>query len=348
MGLRVGLVGLAQAESFIDIFNSHPGVEVTAICDIDEERLKRVGDEHDIDLRFTDFQDLAEAKLDIVEISTPIQVHGEQAIAALANGKHVLCQYIAASDRVQAHELLEAWRSSGKCYMTIETDCYEARNRTMMEMAGRGLLGNVLWGRGHYVHDCKDMGYRSDGSLTWRGELWRRGMGGLAAGVHTTLPLLKIFRETVESVYALGSGPRQRPEFGWSDAINALCRFTSGRWIEIQWDVLSYHPGLRGYYLQGTKGCFDIDRAAFLDGNSVSPWKGLVELRTELGLDAAEDSGGHGSSFQLCIGEFLDAVASGEAPPCDIFDALHVTALGWAIDESMCTGRPARVPQFPP
>ena len=44
MAHRVGLVGLRQAEAFIDIFNQMPNTEVVGLCDIDRELLQRVGE----------------------------------------------------------------------------------------------------------------------------------------------------------------------------------------------------------------------------------------------------------------------------------------------------------------
>ena len=119
---KVGLVGLAQARYFAGIFNAYPQFEVTALCDINRNLLDYVGDELSISQRFTEYDSFLERDLDVVELSTPIQVHGQQGIAALKRGKHVLCQYIAASNPQEGEELLKAAQASGKKYMFIETD----------------------------------------------------------------------------------------------------------------------------------------------------------------------------------------------------------------------------------
>ena len=200
---RVGVVGLRQAAGLINIFESHPDTRVTAICDINEALLSEVGERHGIEQRFTDYEAFVQTDVDIVELSTPIQVHGQQAIAAMREGKHVLCQYIAAKDLAEASELLCVARASGKKYMFIETDCYEQKNRIMMELARRGVFGELTSGRGEYIHDCKRLGYNPDGSYTWRGEQWMQGLGAMAVGVHTCMPLLKMFGEWVETLCAI-------------------------------------------------------------------------------------------------------------------------------------------------
>ena len=155
MGHRVGLVGLKQSQRFIDIFNQMPNTRVTALCDLDESLLNEVGENAGIEAssRFTDLAQMLESDIDIVELSTPIQVHGQQSIEALKHGKHVLCQYIAASNRSEAEELQSVAALSGKKYMYIESDCYERKNMVMRALIQQGSLGTLTMGRGHYIHD---------------------------------------------------------------------------------------------------------------------------------------------------------------------------------------------------
>lgn len=111
-------------------------------------------------------------------------------------------------------------------------------------------------------------------------------------------------------------------------------------------DVFSWHPVLTGYCLQGTKGCFEFDKAAVVEDGELSPWKGLDELEREFGLDVALDSGGHGSAWAMCLRTFLDAIEQDREPPQNLSDALHITAIGWAANESLRTGKPAEVMRF--
>jgi predicted dehydrogenase len=197
---RIGLVGLGVGSAFFEVVRGIPDVEVAAVCDTDAERLDRVKAEQGIERTFTDFEQLLGGDVELVVISTPIQVHGQHALAAMEAGKHVLCQYIAAMDPDEAEALIRAKRASGVRYMFIETDCYERKNLVMMELAKRGILGELTMGRGHYIHDCKTMGRKPDGSLTWRGELWMESPGGRVSAVHNAMPLLEAFGERVAEV----------------------------------------------------------------------------------------------------------------------------------------------------
>jgi len=76
-------------------------------------------------------------------------------------------------------------------------------------------------------------------------------------------------------------------------------------------------------------------------------WQSLEELAVEHRLDdIAEDHGGHVSSWEMCVGEFISAIVNDTRPRMDLYDALHITAIGWAAEESMRTGKCVEVIQY--
>ncbi len=344
---RIGVVGLRVGSAFFNVARQMPEVEVGAICDIDEDRLRQVGEEQGVENAYVSFDDMLESDIDVVVIATPLLAHGPQAMAAMNAGKHVLCQYIAASDENEAQALIQTARTSGCKYMFIETDCYERKNMIMMELARKGAIGDLTIGRGHYIHDCKTMGRNPDGSLTWRGEIWMESPGGRVSAVHNAAPLLEVFGERVIEVYSYGPGPRTMPEYAKHDRVTTVGKLPSGRIVEFVDDVFSWHPTRCGYALQGTQGCFEFERAALVEGGELSDWKDLDTLEAEHDLgEAIHDSDGHGSAWAACLRAFLTAVEQDTRPPQDLFDALHITAIGWAANESLRSGLPARVVQF--
>lgn len=211
------------------------------------------------------------------------------------------------------------------------------------------MLGDLTMGRGLYIHDCKSLGKHADGSLTWRGELWMEGpgAGSRTCAVHTAMPLLEIFDERVSEVYSYGPGAHTLPEFSMNDRVTIVAKLPSGRVLEFVHDIMSWCPHVFGYCLQGTKGYFEIDRAAVLDGAQLSPWKALEDLEKEFDLESlVKDSDGHTSAWAACLQTFLTAIEQDTVPPQDLFDSLHITAIGWAANESLLSGAPARVRQF--
>ena len=71
----------------------NPAFRVATICDLDEGRLAAIGDEFGIDAAHESFDDLlADPAIDIIDICTPPQLHRPMVEAALAAGKHVVCE----------------------------------------------------------------------------------------------------------------------------------------------------------------------------------------------------------------------------------------------------------------
>ena len=77
-------------------YSLNPDVEIYALCDINEERLNRRGDEYHVDpaRRFTDVNEMLAAcpEIEAVSVCTWNAAHAQCAIAALNAGKHVLCE----------------------------------------------------------------------------------------------------------------------------------------------------------------------------------------------------------------------------------------------------------------
>jgi len=85
--VKVAVVGLGFGAEFIPLYQKHPDAECYAICQRNEENLKKVGDMFKVERRFTRFEDLLRVKeIDAIHIVTPPAAHGPMAVAALEAG----------------------------------------------------------------------------------------------------------------------------------------------------------------------------------------------------------------------------------------------------------------------
>ena len=91
-GQKIGIVGLSRGKGFVRVFDAHPEVEVTALCDVDESKLAETGKAFGLgdESLFADYDEFLNADMDAVMIATPIPYHTEQSIKALESGRHVL------------------------------------------------------------------------------------------------------------------------------------------------------------------------------------------------------------------------------------------------------------------
>src|SRR5690349_10652880 len=110
MTLRIGVAGVGfGATVHIPAFQSE-GVEVAAVFSRRRERAQEAADKYGIDHVFTDYDKmLAMNGLDAISVVTPPPLHHSMSLAALAAGKHVICEKPFALNQGEA---LEMWRAA--------------------------------------------------------------------------------------------------------------------------------------------------------------------------------------------------------------------------------------------
>jgi predicted dehydrogenase len=114
--IRVGVVGTGSWARVAHIpgFQACLGVEVHAVCSRSQERGEEVARTFGIPRVFTTIQNMLSAgELDLVSIVTPDDCHFAEASAAIAAGRHVLCEKPLARTVAEAEALAEAARSAG-------------------------------------------------------------------------------------------------------------------------------------------------------------------------------------------------------------------------------------------
>jgi len=109
--IKIGLIGLGTLAEKVHLKNllSMDHVLVEAISDIDEERVWKIADEHNIKHVYTDSKEmLGEITLDCVIISTPNSTHMELATRAIEHGVHVFIEKPIGTDLQEVENFIEA------------------------------------------------------------------------------------------------------------------------------------------------------------------------------------------------------------------------------------------------
>ena len=92
--IRFGVIGLRRGQSFVRVCQAAQGANVTALYDIDAEKVGAAAEE--IGARaFTELEDFLNSDIDAVVVASPLPYHAQQAIATLKAGKHVLSEVTA-------------------------------------------------------------------------------------------------------------------------------------------------------------------------------------------------------------------------------------------------------------
>ncbi|MCP5524571.1 MAG: Gfo/Idh/MocA family oxidoreductase, partial [Verrucomicrobiales bacterium] len=153
--LRVAIIGIhGHGFAHLREFSSIPGVEVAALCDIDESlfasRVKWLEDNGKPGpATFTDLRKLYEdGSIDAVSIVTPNHWHTPAAIWALQAGKHVTVEKPCCHTFREGQLLVEAARRSGRVVQHGTESRTNPVYQRGMEFMRKGGLGEVYLAKG--------------------------------------------------------------------------------------------------------------------------------------------------------------------------------------------------------
>ena len=120
------------------------GVRVVAIAARDPARAATFAQKHGIDAVDTTYQDLVErSDIDAVYNPLPNSLHAPWTLAAIAAGKHVLCEKPFASNTSEAQSVAEAASSAGVVVMEAYHYRYHQLARKMHAIVSEGQLGEI-------------------------------------------------------------------------------------------------------------------------------------------------------------------------------------------------------------
>ena len=193
---------------------------------------------------------LAIADLDVVHITSPNDVHAEQATAAIAAGKHVVCEKPLGVDAAETAELVALAADAG----VVNAVCFNLRhyphNQHAAALVSGGAIGLPRLISGHYLQDWLLL----DTDWNWRLDAERQGklravadigshwldlvqfVSGqriveVCADLHTFITERRRPAGEVETFAAarVGDGvPRVREQMDSDDAAGLLLRFDGG------------------------------------------------------------------------------------------------------------------------
>lgn len=107
--IRVGVVGTGrQAQSFLKLYAEHPKIELTAVCDVSEERLTASAERWGVKHRFNDLSICECGDVDMISVHTPDHLHAEPFIRALEGGKHIFVEKPMADNEADLLRMVEA------------------------------------------------------------------------------------------------------------------------------------------------------------------------------------------------------------------------------------------------
>jgi predicted dehydrogenase len=144
--IRIGILGAARIAplALVTPAKEHSQVEVAAVAARDPARGRAFAAKHGIPRVHESYEALiADAELDAVYIPLPNGLHGRWTRAALAAGKHVLCEKPFTANAAEAREIAELAANSDRVVMEAFHYRYHPLTRRVEEIIASGEVGKL-------------------------------------------------------------------------------------------------------------------------------------------------------------------------------------------------------------
>src|ERR671932_576050 len=190
---------------------------------------------------------LADDRVDVVHLATPNHLHHPQAKAALAAGKHIVCEKPLAMTSEQSAELLELAERSGLVHCTNFNIRFYPQAQQARELVADGRLGDVWNVHGGYLQDWlllpTDWNWRLEadkgGELRAVGDIGSHWMDlvqyvtgleieALFADLATVIPVRRRPLGEVETFSSAADVEREDAPMRTEDVAHILLRFRGG------------------------------------------------------------------------------------------------------------------------
>lgn len=271
---------------------------------------------------------LARPGVEAVYISTTNELHLEQALAAIAAGKHVLCEKPLALTVADAERMVAAAKAAGVVFATNHHLRNAATIRAIRDSIKAGDIGKVLGARVFHAV-----------SLPENLQGWRINSAGAGGGV-----ILDITVHDADTLrFVLDDEPVEVTGFaqsggmgvgGVEDAVMAVLRFKSGAIAQVH-DAFTAKHAVTGLQVFGSEGTLVGSDCMTQTG------KGEVVLTNDAGSRTLVVE--HENLYERALRRFHSAIAGTDTVAATGADGVRSLAIALAVVEACGTGRAVRV-----
>ncbi len=324
--LGVGIIGLHMGAGQLRQIANVPGLEITAVCDLEEALVRKLQDEFDIPFGTTDYEELCEHEdVDIVSVATPDYLHLEMAEAAFDSEKHVMMEKPLARTVDECQAMIDAQREAGTKLMTAHVARFYSHFQKIKGWTMDGTLGEVYNLYTSYIHNYENIpGYNE-----WRfdPDLRHQLIGG---GCHA-IDLARWIGGEAEEVSCY-SNHFNIPVLETDDHFNINIKFQSGTVGTVVGSFGCAHPYNIDMHVWGTNG-------TVIATNTTDEAKiclRQIDRNKWMDMPAGREAKGLAAEFQV----LANAIRNDEEIESDGVSGARTVAIGWAAIKSSREGKP--------
>jgi len=296
--------------------------------------------------------------VDLVYICTHWDLHTPIAVYAMEQGKHAAIEVPAALTIDECWQLVNTAERTQRHCIQLENCIYDFFEITSLNMAQKGLFGEIVHVEGAYIHDLRALNF----SDTYYWDYWRlnhlESTDGNPYPTHGLGPIshiLDIHRgdkmdylvsmssdqfgmtEYAKDKYGSNSEMAQR-DYRKGDMNTTLIKTAKGKTIMLQHDVTSPRPYSRLHAVSGTKGftqkypkkgiALEPDAHRFLTDEKMDSILAEYEMPMVTEIKAkAKEVGGHGGMDFIMDYRLIYCLRNGLPLDQDVYDAAEWSAI---------------------
>jgi predicted dehydrogenase len=356
-----------QVAHFFDV---DPVPKMRVLCGRDEAGVKAAAEQLGWEGYETDYRKMVTRNdISLVDVASTGNSHYDVVMAALAAGKHVLCEKPLANSLEQAREMAEAAEKAGVVNMVNFNYRRVPAVQLAKQLIAEGKVGEIRHWRAVYLQDWIN---DPEFPLVWRLQKDLAGSGALGDIAAHSVDLAHFLVGPIAEVTgALSTFIKERPletasgggtglsnvgssELGQvtvDDAAMLLARFENGATGTFEATRLA--PGRRNrnsFEINGSKGSifFDLERMNELEVYFADDPAGLQGFRTINLTDSVHPYSvwwpaghiiGYEHTFTHAIKDLLDGIKAGKSPEPTFADGFLCQAVLDAVERSSASGR---------
>jgi D-xylose 1-dehydrogenase (NADP+, D-xylono-1,5-lactone-forming) len=315
--VRFGILGAARiaARALVPGIQNSSNAELVAVAARDGVRAQAFATEHNIPVALEGYQALLERDdIDAIYNPLPNDGHSPWSIRAMEAGKHVLCEKPVGMNALEAANMLEVSKRTGKTLMEAFMWRFHPQVARAKEIVDSGVLGDIKLIRSGFSFFLSD-----SGDIRWVKSM---GGGGLLD--------LGCYNVNATRLFA---GREPTSVYGVADY--------SGTDVDLHFaGILEFGEGLRGVMecsfgqpgrqhleIVGTKGILEIDKFVLPENN-------IGEIR----VNGVTEKTIAADKYQLMVEQFVRAARGEEALAYDMNNSIGNMKVLDALSQSARSG----------
>jgi predicted dehydrogenase len=387
--VRIAFIGLGmRGYEAVRRYMYIDGIKVVALCDVSQEKIdscQNILKKYNLPAAaeyngVEDWKKVCERNdVDMVYVCTHWSLHTPIATYAMLHGKHAAIEVPAALTIDECWQLVNTAERTRRHCMMLENCCYDFFEMATLNMAQKGIFGEIIHAECAYIHDLRWLQFDTTNGY-W--DMWRlkyntnhTGNPYPTHGLGPVCQIMNIHRGdkldylVSMSTNQFGMSIYAKEKFGENssfgqtpyklgDMNTTLIHTAKGKTILIQHDITSPRPYDRIHLISGTKGfavkypqeqiALEPNSHYFLPREKRDSLLKVYEhpFSEEIG-EKAKEVGGHGGMDFIMDYRLIYCLRKGLPLDQDVYDAAEWSCIVELSEKSVNNGSmPVRIPDF--